>query len=167
MGQMDLGLGNADSVVGPSSSEKDRIDVLVDELNHHNHRYHVLDSPQISDRDYDLLFRELENLEQKHPEFRRADSPTQRVGGAPVDGLEKFPHRVPMLSLANAFDEQDLIDFEKRIRKLLGDDAPEVFTFVVEPKFDGLGSFFTPISSQESISPSNIKSIQEEIVKKL
>ncbi len=138
MGQMDLGFGQAGQKATDTSAEKGRIDVLVDELNHHNHLYHVLDSPEITDREYDLLFRELENLEQKHPEFRRADSPTQRVGGAPVDGLDKFPHRVPMLSLANAFDEQDLIDFEKRIRKLLGDDAPEVFTFVVEPKFDGL-----------------------------
>ena len=138
MGQQDLGFGQMSLQPDDSSTFKERIDVLVDQLNHHNHLYHVLDAPEIDDRQYDLLFRELSQLEEKHPEFRRSDSPTQRVGGAPVDGLEKFPHRVPMLSLSNAFDEQDLIDFEKRIRKLLAEEAPDVFTFVVEPKFDGL-----------------------------
>jgi len=138
MGQMGLGFGQDASQGTDSAAAKARIGVLVDQLNHHNHLYHVLDAAEMDDREYDLLFQELEQLEEKHPDFRRADSPTQRVGGAPVDGLEKFPHRVPMLSLANAFDDQDLVDFEKRIRKLLGDAAPEIFSFVVEPKFDGL-----------------------------
>jgi DNA ligase (NAD+) len=138
MGQMDLGFGTKASEASDPSTVRGRIDGLVDELNRHNHLYHVLDAAEIEDRDYDLLFRELEHLEEKHPEFRRPDSPTQRVGGAPVDGLEKFPHRVPMLSLANAFEAQHLIDFEKRIRKLLGESAPTVFRYVVEPKFDGL-----------------------------
>jgi DNA ligase (NAD+) len=138
MGQMDLGFGTNATEASDSSVVKRRIDGLVDELNRHNHLYHVLDAAEIDDRDYDLLFHELEQLEEKHPDFRRPDSPTQRVGGAPVDGLEKFPHRVPMLSLANAFEAQDLIDFEKRIRKLLGESAPTVFQYVVEPKFDGL-----------------------------
>ena len=138
MSQMDLGFGKNPKDAPDSADVKSRIDALVDELNHHNHLYHVLDAAEIDDRQYDLLFRELEQLEEKHPELLRPDSPTQRVGGAPVDGLEKFPHRVPMLSLANAFDEQDLVDFEKRIRKLLGETAPPEFRFVVEPKFDGL-----------------------------
>jgi len=138
MGQMDLSFGKKAAEVSDPSLVRERIDGLVDDLNRHNHLYHVLDAAEIDDRDYDLLFRQLEELEEKHPEFRRPDSPTQRVGGAPVDGLEKFPHRVPMLSLANAFEAQDLIDFEKRIRKLLGETAPAVFRYVVEPKFDGL-----------------------------
>ncbi|MGB0637877.1 MAG: NAD-dependent DNA ligase LigA [Myxococcota bacterium] len=115
-----------------------RLDELVVELNHHNHLYHVLDSAEIDDRTYDLLFRELERLENLYPNLRRDDSPSLRVGGSPVSGLEKFPHRVPMLSLGNAFDDAELLDFEERNRKILADEAPSSLAYVVEPKFDGL-----------------------------
>lgn len=138
MSQMDMGFGKQARDVSESGELRVRMDHLVDELNRHAHLYHVLDAAEIEDRTFDMMFRELEELESQCPDFRRADSPTQRVGGTPVDGLEKFEHRVPMLSLSNAFDAGELVDFEKRIRKILGDSAPEVFRFVVEPKFDGL-----------------------------
>ena len=138
MGQMGLGFGEESTESKTDAEARARIDHLVDELNRHNHLYHELDAAEIDDRSYDLMFRELEHLEDQHPELRRADSPTQRVGGERVDFLEKFPHRVPMLSLANAFETQDLYDFEERIRRLLGEMAPTVFRYVVEPKFDGL-----------------------------
>lgn len=127
-----------------------RIDELVHELNRHNHLYHVLNRPEIDDREYDLLYRELEALEARWPERRRADSPTARVGDQPVEGLEPFPHRVPMLSLANAFSSEELRDFEETrdprgalrggLRFILERDgvwAPPV-AYIVEPKLDGL-----------------------------
>ena len=138
MSQMGLNFGAPNSDEESSGDDQVRINHLVDELNRHNHLYHVLDAAEIDDREYDLLFRELEKLEAVHPQWVRSDSPTQRVGGAPVDGLEKFEHRVPMLSLSNAFDGEELVDFENRLRRMLGDDAPETFDYAVEPKFDGL-----------------------------
>jgi len=138
MGQMDLSFGEKPAAEQPDRDAKSRMDRLVDELNHHNHLYHVLDAAELDDRSFDLMFHELEKLEAAHPELKRSDSPTTRVGGAPVDGLDKFQHRVPMLSLSNAFDESDLLDFEERLRRLLAGHAPDVFSYVVEPKFDGL-----------------------------
>lgn len=117
---------------------QDRIDWLVAELNRHNRLYHELSAPEIPDRDYDLLFRELEDLEAAHPERVREDSPTRRVGGAPVESLPPFVHRVPMLSLGNAFSEDDLREFDARIRRALGQDAPPQIVYMVEPKLDGL-----------------------------
>ncbi|MEQ1502780.1 MAG: NAD-dependent DNA ligase LigA [Myxococcota bacterium] len=115
-----------------------RLGQLVDELNHHARQYYELDAPQIDDRTYDLLYRELELLEERFPSLVRADSPTRRVGGAPVEGLVPFPHRIPMLSLANAFTDQELNEFDARVRRLLADAAPETLRYVVEPKLDGL-----------------------------
>ena len=138
MAQMDLEFGGHSTDAQAQKLARARHDYLVDELNRHNHLYHVLDAAEIDDRAYDLLFRELLEIEAAHPEFVRADSPSQRVGGAPVEGLEKFAHRVPMLSLANAFEEQDLFDFEARLRRMMEGAAPEVLRYVVEPKFDGL-----------------------------
>ena len=138
MGQMDLQFGGKSPAECGDDPAQARMNELVDELNRHNHLYHVLDAAEIDDRTYDLLFRELLEIEQAHPEWLRSDSPTQRVGGDPVEALEKFPHRVPMLSLSNAFEPQDLVDFEERIRRQLGDVAPHTIRFVVEPKFDGL-----------------------------
>ena len=138
MGQMDLLFGGQNPAADEVEAARTRMNELVDELNRHNHLYHVLDAAEIDDRAYDLMFKELVEIETAHPTWLRADSPSQRVGGAPVDGLEKFPHRVPMLSLSNAFEAQDLVDFEERIRKQLGDLAPQTIRFVVEPKFDGL-----------------------------
>jgi len=108
---------------------------LRQELAHHNYRYYVLDSPEISDAQYDTLMRELQGLEQKHPSLQTPDSPTQRVGGAAVDEFGEVVHRVPMLSLANIFDDEGLQEFDERIRKLVG--LPSV-TYVCEPKLDGL-----------------------------
>jgi DNA ligase (NAD+) len=120
-----------------SNEEADRrMAVLVPELQRHNWLYHVRSEPEIDDRTYDLLYRELELLELRFPDRVRPDSPTQRVGAAPIDQLEPFPHRVPMLSLANAFTEEDLRDFEQRCRKLLDTDEP--LPFAIEPKLDGL-----------------------------
>ena len=115
-----------------------RVAELVPELNRHNHLYHVLNAPEIDDRSYDLLYRELLEIEERWPALQRADSPTLRVGDEPVDGLTSFTHRVPMLSLDNVFDEDEVREFDARLRRFLGDDAPEVFEYVVEPKLDGI-----------------------------
>ncbi|NVJ06025.1 NAD-dependent DNA ligase LigA [Myxococcus sp. AM001] len=105
------------------------------ELAHHNYRYYVLDSPEVSDARYDTLMRELQDLEARHPSLQTPDSPTQRVGGAAAEAFGEVVHRAPMLSLANIFEDQGLIEFDERIRKLVG--LPGV-TYVCEPKLDGL-----------------------------
>lgn len=109
---------------------------LREQLNKHNYLYHSLDDPQIADTEYDQLLRRLEYLEALYPELRSADSPTQRVGSAPLSVFESVEHRVPMLSLANAFDDDELRDFERRLQVRLDDDSP--ITFVCEPKLDGV-----------------------------
>lgn len=114
---------------------KKRIIELRKTIAHHDWRYYVLDAPEISDAAYDRLFRELEALEREYPDLVSADSPTQRVGGAPLDEFRKFVHPVPMLSLANAFSEEEVRDFDARVKKLLGA-AP--VAYVAEPKIDGL-----------------------------
>jgi DNA ligase (NAD+) len=110
------------------------------ELEHHNHRYYVLDDPVISDPEYDDLLRELMSLEEQHPELRSADSPTQRVGGKPSGGLGEVRHLQPMLSLGNARDETELRAWEQRVRNLLTrQGVPErEIEYVTEPKIDGL-----------------------------
>ncbi|MCK6505093.1 NAD-dependent DNA ligase LigA [Myxococcota bacterium] len=123
--------------LGPEAAVA-RIATLIDDLHHHNHLYHVLGSPEISDREYDLRFRELEALELRFPHLRRPDSPTSRVGGPAVESLPPFVHRVPMLSLANAFGADELRDFDARCRRFLGEDAPARIPYMVEPKLDGL-----------------------------
>ncbi|EFK06689.1 DNA ligase (NAD(+)) [delta proteobacterium NaphS2] len=118
--------------------EKSRqeIDELKQKIEYHNHRYYVLDDPEIPDADYDRLFQRLLELETKHPELRSPDSPTRKVGGETKSGFSRVIHRSPMLSLENCFDPQQILDFDKRVRKFLGDDAPVQYT--VEPKIDGL-----------------------------
>ncbi|MBL8236246.1 MAG: NAD-dependent DNA ligase LigA [Bryobacterales bacterium] len=111
------------------------IEQLRAELRRHEHLYYVLDSPEISDADYDKLLRELQKLESAHPELITPDSPTQRVGGAPREGFIKLPHSSPMLSLDNALNEGELLDFDRRVRELL---AGEPFQYVAELKLDGL-----------------------------
>ncbi len=103
---------------------------------HHDQRYHGLDEPEIPDADYDALVRELRALEAGHPELVTADSPTQRVGARPATGFGVVLHRVPMLSLGNGFSDDDVLDFDRRVRKLLGRDAP--VEYAAEPKLDGL-----------------------------
>ena len=101
---------------------------LRTQLDEANYRYHVLDDPQISDEDYDALLRELLDLEESHPEVRSPDSPTQRVGGAPSTGFPPYVHTRPMLSLANAFDESELVAFDARVRKLTGVEGEIAYT---------------------------------------
>jgi len=108
---------------------------LREEIEQHNYRYYVLDDPLISDAEYDRLFRELQDLEASHPGLCTADSPTQRVGGAPAEEFMQAAHRQPMLSLNNAFDEAEVEAFDRRIREALAVDEVE---YAVEPKFDGL-----------------------------
>lgn len=114
-----------------------RMSWLVSELNRHSALYHDQNVSEIPDAAYDALYRELEQLEAEHPELRQPDSPTQRVGGSPMAGLEPFVHEVPMLSLQNAFSSEELVDFEQRIRRHLGG-GPDALRYHVEPKLDGL-----------------------------
>ncbi len=106
------------------------------EIEHHNYRYYALDDPEISDAEYDRLFRRLVELEQAHPHLIVPDSPSQRVGAEPQAAFTQVEHRVPMLSLQNGFRDNDVRDFDARIRRLLKDGAP--VTYAVEPKLDGL-----------------------------
>ena len=115
-----------------------RIDHLVTDLIRHNRLYHEQDAPEISDYEYDRLYRELEDLERAWPDLQRPDSPTRRVGSAPVAGLTPFVHEIPMLSLQNAFGAAELREFEAKIRRFLGADAPQDIDYMVEPKLDGL-----------------------------
>lgn len=108
---------------------------LVEEINLHDFNYYVLDSPVLSDREYDLLKRELEKLEKKFPQLVTPDSPTQRVGGKPLDTFKSVNHAAPMLSLDNAFSVNELRDFVRKIKSLSGISELE---YVVEPKMDGL-----------------------------
>ncbi|HEY8173490.1 MAG TPA: NAD-dependent DNA ligase LigA, partial [Dehalococcoidia bacterium] len=112
-----------------------RVEELRSQIAYHDHRYFVLDAPEVSDAEYDALMRELRSLEEAHPELITPDSPTQRVGGAPVETLGIVEHRVPLLSLANAFSADDLRAWYKRVSNLLERDG---FAMVCEPKIDGL-----------------------------
>jgi len=114
-----------------------RIEELRELIRYHNYRYYVLDSPEISDAEYDRLFRELQELEEKFPEFVTPDSPTQRVGAQPAEEFGTVPHTIPMLSLDNAMDEEEVREFDERVKKFLGTD--EDIEYVAEPKLDGLG----------------------------
>jgi DNA ligase (NAD+) len=117
-----------------------RAERLREELRHHGYRYYVLDDPEIGDDAYDALLDELRAIEAEHPELLRADSPTQRVGGAPVSNLEKVTHLQPMLSLANARSEEELRAWVARMRNRLAREGIEdpAFEYVCEPKIDGL-----------------------------
>lgn len=113
---------------------KSKIEALRKELNEHNYNYYVLDNATISDFEFDQKLKELEALEQKHPEFFDADSPTQRVGGAITKNFETIVHRNRMYSLDNSYSQEDLLDWEKRIQKALGDVPME---YTCELKYDG------------------------------
>jgi len=114
---------------------KERVEKLRELINYHNHRYYVLDSPEISDAEYDELMRELQRLEEEHPQLITPDSPTQRVGAAPVEAFGVVVHEVPMLSLGKAFSHEELLAWHKRISGLLGEQS---FNLVAEIKMDGL-----------------------------
>lgn len=112
-----------------------RIRTLRDEIERHSYLYYALDAPEIPDAEYDKLFRELERLEAEYPQLVTPDSPTRRVGAAPLAEFSQVAHRVPMLSLGNAFEDGEVAAFDKRVREGTGADEVE---YAVEPKFDGL-----------------------------
>ena len=119
---------------------QDRVEQLRQEINDHNYRYYVLDSPNISDAEYDQLMRELRQLEEQHPEFITPDSPTQRVGAAPAEEFREVQHPLPMLSLSNAFDVEELRAWHRRAANLIEDSS---FDLVCELKIDGLAVALT------------------------
>jgi DNA ligase (NAD+) len=126
--------------MGDINKVKQRIAELRQTINHHNYRYYVLDSPEISDAEYDELMRELRQLEIEHPELVTPDSPTQRIGAPPVEAFGVVEHPQPLLSLANAFSYEDLAAWHKRVSTLLGG---RQFDLVCEPKIDGLAIALT------------------------
>ncbi len=112
-----------------------RIEKLREEVRRHDHAYYVLGKPIITDRQYDKLFDDLEKLEEQHPDLITADSPTQRVGESPIEGFEHVRHAVPMLSVDNTYDEEQLREFDGRVARGLGG---EPYAYVVDPKIDGV-----------------------------
>jgi DNA ligase (NAD+) len=122
------------------STASKRAEELRKQINHHNHLYYVEAKPEISDREFDFLLKELEALEEAHPESRTPDSPTQRVGGQVLDGFTTVKHRLPMLSIGNTYNTEELREFDARVRKLLG---KEPVRYVVELKIDGVAISLT------------------------
>ncbi|MGH9485437.1 MAG: DNA ligase LigA-related protein, partial [Terriglobales bacterium] len=118
-----------------TSKVHDELESLRARIRHHEHLYYVEDRPEVSDADFDLLMRRLQEIERAHPEWVTPDSPTQRVGGAPRAGLVKARHSAPLLSLDNAYSESELADFDRRVREAAAGDAVR---YVAELKFDGL-----------------------------
>lgn len=119
---------------------KSRINQLTDQLNHYNYLYYQESRSEVSDFEFDQLLKELEELEQQHPDLKRPDSPTQRVGGTITKEFETVYHKYRMLSLSNTYSEEELTDFDSRIKKILGD---EPFEYVCELKFDGVAVSLT------------------------
>lgn len=117
-----------------------RADELRRSIEHHNYSYYVLDDPEVPDAEYDRLMRELESIEASHPELVTPDSPTQRVSGTPQEGFETVRHRVPMLSLGNAFSDEEVADFHRRVEQSL---ERSDITFAAEPKLDGVAISLT------------------------
>ncbi|MCW5625824.1 MAG: NAD-dependent DNA ligase LigA, partial [Burkholderiales bacterium] len=123
----------------PAEAQR-RIAELRRQLEHHNHQYYTLDDPEIADAEYDRLFRELQTLETQYPEAATSDSPTRRVGSAPLTVFAQVAHALPMLSLNNAFTPEEVAAFDRRVREGCGSDEIE---YAVEPKFDGLAVSLT------------------------
>ena len=123
-----------------SDGVEKQIDTLRETLRHHEHLYYVLDAPEVSDAQYDAWMRELRALEDAHPELRTPDSPTQRVGGKPKEGFAKVAHSRPMLSLDNAYNEEELREWDRRVRELAGG---EDIAYTCELKLDGLSLALT------------------------
>jgi DNA ligase (NAD+) len=122
---------------------QERIEQLREEIRHHDYLYYNLDTPNITDSEYDGLFRELQALETEYPELINSESPTQRVGGTPLKTFSSITHRMPMLSLNNAFDTSEVAAFDRRVREGLGKLAQQAIEYAVEPKFDGLAITLT------------------------
>lgn len=122
--------------------EKEKIRKRIEELRklirYHDYRYYVLNQPEISDYEYDQLFAELKRLEEQYPEFITPDSPTQRVSEQPVEGFPKFKHKVPMLSLDNTYNEEDIREFDKRVKRMLGIPFEKPVEYTAELKIDGV-----------------------------
>src|SRR3984893_6425289 len=114
---------------------KRRIEELRTEIAEHDRRYYLEAAPSISDQEYDLLYRELRELEEEFPDLRTPDSPTQRVGGVPLESFLAVTHRTPMLSLDNTYSEQEVADFFRRLQRLI---PGETIDAVIEPKVDGV-----------------------------
>jgi DNA ligase (NAD+) len=129
-------VADTDNTQNPQESARERIESLRAEIRRHNRLYHVEDSPEISDAEYDALYRELEDLENDNPDLLTEDSPTQRVGEEPLEEFEQVRHSIPMLSLANARKVEELREWDARVRRLLGDG--EEPAYVTELKIDGL-----------------------------
>ena len=127
-------------VAAKDKAAERKIEELREKIRHHEHLYYVLDAPEIPDAEFDLLMQELKRLEAAHPELTTPDSPTQRVGGKPREGFVKVEHSRPMLSLDNAYNEQELRDWERRARELAGTDRLE---YVCEFKMDGMSLALT------------------------
>ena len=121
-------------------SVRERAEWLRREIERHNRLYYALDRPEIADAEYDRLFRELVELEEQHEELATPDSPTQRVGAKPLAEFAEVKHRTPMLSLSNAFDEEEVRAFDRRVCQALQQDAVD---YAAEPKFDGLAISLT------------------------
>ena len=115
--------------------KKSKYEALKDSIRKHDYNYYVLDDPEISDSEYDLLFSELIDLESLNPDFITPESPSQRVGSTPLDSFESYNHKKQMLSLANVFNKEELIDFFTRVNKRLID--IENYKVFCEPKMDG------------------------------
>ena len=113
---------------------------LAKVIAYHDHLYHQQDAPEISDADYDVLIARNRAIENRFPDLRRDDSPSHRVGAAPAPGFKKVKHRAPMLSLDNAFTEEEVIDFLNRVRRFLQLPADQSIEMVAEPKIDGLSA---------------------------
>ena len=126
--------------MSPAEGPSSRAEALRQLIDYHDYRYYVLDDPEIPDAEYDRLLRELQALEAAHPDLITPESPTQRVGGRPLEAFAAVAHRVPMLSLDNAMNEGQLRDFDARIRKEL---RREQVCYVAEPKLDGLAISIT------------------------
>ncbi|MDA8414444.1 MAG: NAD-dependent DNA ligase LigA [Desulfobacteraceae bacterium] len=125
-------------VASPEDGPRTRVDELRRQLEHHNRLYYVLDTPAITDAEYDALFRELQRLEEQYPDLVTPDSPTQRVGGAALEKFTPVTHRLPLLSLENATNAEEIREFDLRVKKVLGLPQDEAISYICEPKMDGL-----------------------------
>src|SRR6056300_331686 len=128
------------------------VDNLRSHIEEHNHKYYVLDEPSITDVEYDRLLRRLQELETLHPELRTSDSPTQRVGAPPLDRCASVEHRLPMLSLDNAFNDEEFQNFDRRIHDRLKIDSENPVEYVAEPKLDGVAVSLTYRKGQLDIA---------------
>ena len=149
---------------------KQKIEKLRRDLEYHNHRYYVLDDPEVSDAQYDRMLKELETLENQFPDLKNETSPTQRMGGKPLEKFEKYTHRHPMLSLANAFSEEEFFEFDARIKRFLKTESD--IEYVCEFKMDGLaieiiyedGKFFKAATRGDGVTgedvSQNIKTVR-------